>query len=73
MSRTDPARRRVIVLLAVGIIGLSTVTLDVVTAMDAGPAPEPVTHSRLVDGLPGPVSCLVTTGFSLSCMRPSHW
>ncbi|WP_067896486.1 hypothetical protein [Nocardia vaccinii] len=73
MSRTSPVQRRVVVMLAIAVIGLATVALDVVTAMDAGPAPEPVTRSRLVDGLPGPVGCLVTTGFSLSCLRPSHW
>ncbi|WP_067674703.1 hypothetical protein [Nocardia miyunensis] len=73
MPRTYPVQRRVVVTLAVAIIALVTVALDVLTAMDAGPAPEPVTHSRLVDGLPGPVSCLVSTGFSLSCLRPSHW
>ncbi|MFF3571700.1 hypothetical protein [Nocardia jiangxiensis] len=73
MSRTYPVQRRVVVMLVVGVIGLATVTLDVITAMDAGPAPEPVTRSRLVDGLPGPMSCLVTTGFSLTCLKPSHW
>ncbi|MQY18249.1 hypothetical protein [Nocardia macrotermitis] len=72
MSRTYPVQRRVVVMVAVGVIGLATVGLDVLTVMDAGPAPEPVTRSRLVDGLPGPVSCLVSTGFALSCLRPGH-
>ena len=83
MSRTYPvqrgvakrrvAKRRVVVMLVVGIIGLATVVLDVATAMDAGPAPEPVTRSHLVDGLPGPLNCMVTTGFSLACLSPSHF
>ncbi len=68
MPRTDTKRRtKVAVLVTMG-IAIITLTLDLLTAMDAGPAPELVTHSGVLQLIPYPVKCLLKTGFALSCL-----
>jgi hypothetical protein len=68
MTRTHPVRSTLIAVLTTGVIGTATVALDAMTAKDAGPAPAPVVHAPVLELVPAPLNCLLTTGFALSCL-----
>ncbi|WP_216901728.1 hypothetical protein [Nocardia alni] len=69
MPRTETKRRTKVAVLVTMSIAIITLTLDLLTAMDAGPAPEPLTHSGVLQLIPNPVACLLETGFALGCLR----
>lgn len=69
MTRTHPVRSTVIAVLTIGTV---TAALDAMTAKDAGPAPAPVVQAPVLELVPAPLDCLLTTGFALPCLGVSH-
>ncbi|MBU3060817.1 hypothetical protein KO481_04665 [Nocardia sp. NEAU-G5] len=72
MTRTHPVRSTMIAVLTTGVIGTATAALDVMTAKDAGPAPAPIVHAPVLELVPAPLDCLLTSGFALSCLGGSR-
>ncbi|MBF6172873.1 hypothetical protein [Nocardia blacklockiae] len=77
MKRTELVRRIALAVLATGAVGAATTlpaaaadsaTAEVAPAAAVATDPAPIAPSGLLDVLPNPLNCLLTTGFAVFCL-----